>query len=826
MKLWPLAWRNLRREWRLPELRALGLALVLAVTALGVVATLAERVDRAVTAGAAELLGGDIGVRSDSALPAEIIQRARQLGLEVSRVVDFHSVAFANGHSQLLDVSASDPAWPLRGQLLVADANGKQRSAEPPQSGEVYLDHAAMVALGLSVGDGVQLGGQNLTVVAELVRQPDGGNLLALAPRALMHLADAENAGLLGRGARARHRLLVAGPEAATKRWFTVSAPLVPESASWITPESVQERMRSAFDRAGAFLRMAALLAALLAGVAIALAAQRYARRKTDEVAVLRALGTSWRQIAAMLGMSLLLLALPCVAIGTALALGVSQWAWFALGDLFSGPAVGIPLLPALAASAMALAVLVGFALPPLARLVRVPPIAVFRQEQVGRGRRFDTLYLVPAVVGVLLIASQSSSAQLALVLGACLVGVGLASLLLGAALLWAIRRLTANLHPSLRLGLAALARRRGLTLIQVVALSLSLTALLLLGVVAPALLDSWRSELPANTPNWFVMNLQEAQHDTFKARLEEIGAGQINMLPLAVGKLLAINDKPVGEIVFPNPQAREWAERQLRLTWSAELDHSNTVTAGRWHGAATERAEVSVAEQWREWFGLALGDRLRFGFGEKEIEATVTSFREVDWKSFQVNFFLVLDPTHAADLPHSWLTSLYLPAERASRIAALATDYPNLSLIDVGSLLDRVRSIVGRVSAAVQWVLSLSLLAGALVLVAALGASAAERRREAALLRTLGASGRQMMMTALSEFAMLGLIAGLSAAIGAFVAGWMLARKVFELADLVPPIAPLVGAALLCALLVAVIGVFSSRRILGTSPLLLLRRG
>ncbi|MEW5309795.1 MAG: hypothetical protein WDW38_001655 [Sanguina aurantia] len=257
-----------------------------------------------------------------------------------------------------------------------------------------------------------------------------------------MSLADAEQAGLLGVGSRARHRLLLAGEPAAVQDWRDwAQSTTLPQGADLITTEQTQERMRTAFDRAGAFLRLTALLSALLAGVAIALAAQRYARRKTSEVALLRALGTSRRRVLGLLVYTLGALAIPSAALGLLLALGLSQLAWLFASQLFSSVPTVLPLGPSFAAAAMGIAVLIGFALPPLARLAEVPPVAVFRQSMERRVRRFDALYLIPLVVALLLIWTQSGSVQLAGILAASLFGVAIVAALLAALLLFVARR-------------------------------------------------------------------------------------------------------------------------------------------------------------------------------------------------------------------------------------------------------------------------------------------------------------------------------------------------------------------------------------------------
>ncbi|KLD75663.1 ABC transporter permease, partial [Xanthomonas hyacinthi DSM 19077] len=531
-------------------------------------------------------------------------------------------------------------------------------------------------------------------------------------------------------------------------------------------------------------------------------------------------------RIAALLVTTLAALALPAAALGMAIALGLAQGAWYFASQLFDNIPTTLPLGPAFAAAAMGLAVLAGFALPPLVRLAEVPPVAVFRESMQRRVRRFDALYLVPVVTAVALVWLQSDSAKLAGILAASLAGVAVVAALLSGLLLVLARRIAPGAHPALRLGLAALARRRGLSLVQATALSLGLCALLLLAVIAPSLLDGWRRELPADTPNWFALNLQDEQREDFSRALERMGASKTNMMPLAVGKLTAINGQSVDRIAFVDEQAKDAADRQLRLSWSAELPPSNKVVAGTWPGASPAQAEVSVDTSWRDRFHLKLGDTLRFEVGEGTVDARLTSVRQVDWGSFRVNFFLMIDPAHATELPHTWLTSFYLPRGHADDLAKVSRDFGNLSLIDVDALLDRVREIVDRVGGAVRWVLGFSLLAGALVLAAALAASAQERRKEAALLRTLGATRAQLRAAAACEFALLGLVAGLTAALGASGAGFWLGNAVFHIEHFVPPVWPLAGAAVLAALVVMAIGLFGTRRVLRTSPMALLREG
>ncbi len=822
-----LALRTLRREWRLPELRTLMAALLLAVVALGAVGTLAARVQNAVLMSAAELIGGDLGIDASTPLPPAFVDHAKALGLHTSTLAEFPSVAFAHDRSQLLSVIAGDGAWPLRGKLVVTAANGSSHNARAPAAGSIDLDHRALVALGLTPGDRVQVGGMDLVVAAQIEQQPGGSGLVSLAPHAVMALSDARASGLLGVGSRARHRLLVAGgvtDMAAYRSWAKAH---LPGDARLVTPEDVQQRLAIAFDRAGAFLQLAALLAALLAGIAVALSAQRYARRKTDEIALLRALGASSRFTFGSLAWTLALPSLLAAFAGVAIALGLAALAFAYAHNLLppSAQRAPMPFGPAFAAAGMGLAVLVGFALPPLARLKAIPPIAVFRRSATRTSRRFDAWYLLPVLVALGLIALATGSWKIAGVLAASLAGAAAFTALLTFTSLWCIRRYAARLSPALRLGASALARRRGLSLLQACAISLGLTALLLLAVVAPALLDNWRRDLPPDTPNWFVVNLQTPQRADVRGALAKLGATRFNDMPVAVGKLVSINGVDVESTPFRGRDVSQEASQQVRLSWSGALPPANRVVEGRWFAQDPAQAEVSLDVAWIHRFDLKLGDTLEFLVGDRHVDARLTSIREVDWSRFDVNFFVLLDPAHGQTLPHTWIASFHLPSGDAHALAAFSRDYPNLSLIDVDDLLDRARQIVGQVTTAARWVLAFSLLAGALVLAAALTMSAAERRHEAALLRTLGARRAQLRMAALCEFGLLGAISGATALLAAAIGGTWLAHSVFRMQAFAPPWPQLAIAAIVAAAVVAALGLVGTRGVLRTPPLQLLRR-
>jgi putative ABC transport system permease protein len=376
-----------------------------------------------------------------------------------------------------------------------------------------------------------------------------------------------------------------------------------------------------------------------------------------------------------------------------------------------------------------------------------------------------------------------------------------------------------------MRFGLANLARRRAQSLLQAGALALSLTALAVLGVVAPSLLERWRMELSPDTPNYFMINLQPEQREAMEQRLRDLGATNLNVLPLAVGKLTAINGKAPKADDYEDRRAKNWIDGEMRLSWSDALPASNRMREGRWFDGSETTPAISVDMMWVEMFHLKLGDTMTFRVGDEDVTARIESIRGVNWDSFRVNFFVMLDPKTGATLAHSFLASFHLPADSAGQLGALSRDYPNVSLIDINAILDRVRDIVDRVGRAANWVLAFSVAAGVLVLLAALAATADERRFEVALLRTLGAHRRQLSVAVLAEFVALGVLAGSIAAIGAAGIGIALAERVFKLSSYVPPLGPLVTLIVAAAALVAAAGWIGTLRIARTSPMAVLRR-
>ncbi|WMJ67871.1 FtsX-like permease family protein [Stenotrophomonas sp. 24(2023)] len=832
MNLLRHAWRALRREALAGDLLTVFAALVLGVAVMTAVGTLVNRVTLALTSSAAEMLGGDLGLAGRDDPPATFAEEAQRRGLAHTRLASFGSVLFQGDASQMASIKAVEAGYPLRGTLRVRSAPGGAliANAGAPPKGEAYADPRLLQALGLKTGDALEFGAGSLRIAGIIEAEPDAsGDLLTLSPTLLVNRADVDGTGLLGPGSRINYRLMFAGPPAqiaALREWLQPQI----KGMRLLSVDDTQRGVRQAFDLAGRFLGLSALLAVLLAGVATALAANRFALRRIDQVAVLRCLGARQRDILGGLALQLLMLAVPACALGIALGMAAQEGLVQVLGSLVPQRLPLPQATPALTGAGIGLLLLFGFGLPPLLRLRGVPPMRVLNRSFAALPPASLLAYVAALAASLLLAVQVTGDLKLALWVLGGLAALALAAGGIGFLLLQLMKGLQHRLHGNARLGLAALTRRRLLAVMQLVGLSLSLCALLLLAVIGPGLLQQWRERLPADTPNYFLINIQPEQRDSVQSALRGLGAADASIEPMATGRLLAINGKPplrVDQGVTGNGNGRREDDddenRPLNFSWRSTFPPANTLLEGHFWDTASTAAEASVETGWATRYGAHLGDRIRIAVGEQEREFTVTSIRKADWNTFRPNFFVLLNPNAVGDTPHNLLSAFHLPAGKAAGLGELVRAQPNLSLLDVDAVISQVRDVMERVAQAVQLVMVFSLLAGVLVLMAALQSTAGERRYDSAVLRTLGATRRQLRGAVLVEFGALGTLAALLAVGAAALIGTVVSLRVFEL-PLLPPWPGLVLGGLVGIGLSLLAGWWGTRRILYTPPALALR--
>jgi putative ABC transport system permease protein len=804
MNLLRLSLNLLRRDWRAGEWRVLLIALVLAVGSIATVGLFADRVRLALQQEATSLLGADLRISSTRPLPPAYRDAARQRGLRVVETASFPSMAAGKQQNVLAEIQAVEEGYPLRGKIIIDDGGGGTRTLSPqpspargegaiPARGTLWADARLMQRLSVQRGDEVGIGALHLRLAAEVVRDVDQSvGFASFAPRVLLNVADLPGSGLVQEGSRINYRLLVAGE---TKQVSDLRGWLQGRLGVGEKLEDVRDarpEIRTALERAEHFLGLAALTAVVLAGVALALAARHFISRHLDACAMMRCLGADQAQVLRIFLYQFLLLGACAVLLGELLGY-MAQAAL--VESIASMREAGLPppgWTPMWQAAASGMALLLGFAFLPLWQLKSVSPLRVIRRELGAPEAGAALLYASGGAVLCGLFLWQAGSLKLGLTVFGGLV----AGLLLFGLLAWFIVRALAKFGNH---AFSNLARHSRSNAVQIVALSLGGMALLLLTFVRADLMDSWRSRLPPDAPNRFIVNIQPDQRAAVLDFFAQQKLAPPEMFPMVRGRLVAINQRPVSGDDYPDTRARGLVEREFNLSWLDHLPKGNELVQGEWwlrkgdaagigHPPASPlrgkdaQGQLSVEEGIAKTLGINMGDTLTYDVAGNRFSAKVVNLRKVQWDSMQVNFFVVAAPGMLEDFPASYITSFHLPPDQAQSANALIKKFPNLLLIDTEAMIEQVRHIMDQISQTMSAVFMFTLLSGIAVLYAALLATQDERIHEAAILRTLGADSRYLRRLHLSEFAVLGLLSGLFSAAGAVLLGWALARFVLEI--------------------------------------------
>jgi putative ABC transport system permease protein len=827
MRALRLGLRTLAREWRSGELGVLLLALTVAVAALTGVGFLVSRISAAVALQASEVLAADIRLSSPQPLAQNYFTEAARRGLSTTRSTNLLSVVFNGDASRLTNVAAVAQGYPLRGRVLVGEEPFAKGSPAQgiPWPGEVWPDSRLLAALGAHVGTSLSIGAATFRVSRVLISRPDqGGTFADLAPSLLMNAADLPATSLIQPGSRVSYAGLFAGERSRIdefKQWLAAHKRPA-ERLRDISDASPQ--LKNAVERAGRFLSLASLVSVLLCAIAVAMAARRYVNRHLDIVALLKTLGASRRFTLAVSVLQLLTLALVASVAGAVLGFVAQEWLLRTIKSLLTVNELPRPsLLPLAIGLVTAIAVLAGFALPPLLQLSRVPALRVLRRD-VGPPSPLVLLAFGPAVAVVLLliywvVADARMFAYFTAGLAVFVVILALA----GAFLVYLAGRLRGSVGVAWRYGVANLSRRRTESVVQLAAFGTGIMVLLLLGILRDDLNGDWKRTLPPNLPNYFFINIPPAARTDFVRFLEGEGARTTRVLPMIRGRLTLINGRAV-EDPHAGHSEESFATREQNLTWASELGSDNRIIAGRWFTPTdVGKPLVSLASEFQEALGVKVGDHLTFDVAGETLQATVASIRKVKWDTFQPNFFIVFAPGVLEGSAGTYMTSAYFKPGAARSLAELAHRFPSVSIFDIDELLTQVRAVLDKAALAVQSVFVFTLFAGLTVLLAAVQASRDERRYESAMLRTLGASRGTVVKGVLAEFATLGSLSGLLAAVGASVAAYFLTTRWLELRyafEIVPWFEGVLGG----ALLVAVGGWLATRSVVNQPPLTTLR--
>jgi putative ABC transport system permease protein len=820
-----LALRLLWRDSRSGELTILILALVIAVTSSTAISLFADRLQRTMATQASEFLAADLVIKGPAPIPGEWLSRATESNLAQAQTVEFSSVLIEHDELLLASIKAVSSAYPLRGFLktTASDYSTETIAHAGPESGTAWVEKRVLAALNVKLGDAITVGDKKLTVSNIITYEPDKrGDFYSFSPRVMINADDLQATGVLQPGSRVHYFFQFSGDSKALAEFSRWVKPQLNPSQRIMDIHEDRPELGSALERAERYLGLSSIVVILISGVAIAMATRRYTERHFNSTAILRCLGCKQNEILWLYGSQFVVLGLLASAIGCLLGWFAQQGLFQLLRSLLPQQVAAPGWLAVFFGFIIGMAVLLGFALPPLLRLKKVPPLRVLRRELEPLPSSAWLIYgLAIGTVSVLVWRYTDD-----LKMTATIIGVGLVALLLLGLLVYALLRFSRRLLPHLgltwRFGLQGLLKNSRGSVGQILAFCITLVAMVLSFTVRTDLINDWHKQLPANAPNHFALNIFPEQQQSFQQDLQQQQVSGSRFYPVVRGRLVAINNTPVQQIVSKDSQGENATQRELSLTWTQELPEDNKITAGSWWQDA-QTGKVSVEQKLAKSLKIKLGDQLAFTVGSQQFMATVASIRELHWDTMKPNFYMIFSPGTLDAFPITFLTSFYLPESQKEFLNTLIKKYPSTTLLEVDLILRQFQTILSQLTEAINYLLYFALMAGFTVLYAAVYATLDSRIHEGALMRTLGANRLFLRKTHIIEFSLLGLISGVLAVIISEAIIYALYTHVMHMDYHVNyhlwGIVPLIG-----ILIVGLAGYWGVRHVVNKSPLQVLR--
>jgi putative ABC transport system permease protein len=790
-----LAFTIARRELRggLRGFRVFLACLALGVAAIAAVGTLRTGIQQGLTDQGSVILGGDAEMRF-TYRQADADERAYmdRIATRVSEVYDFRSMALIEDDQALTQIKAVDSAWPLTGAatldppIPVAEALADQNGLPGAIMDPVLIDRLSLV-----IGDTFRLGTQDFRLTAALVREPDSASTgFTLGPRTVVRSDALGGSGLLASGSmyETRYRLVLP-PEADLQALEDQSETTFRDKGMrWTDSRNAAPGIEAFVDRIGSFLVLVGLAGLAVGGVGISAAIRSYLDGKVETIATLKTLGAEGGLIFRSYLWQTAILSVLGIAIG--LILG-------AIAPILAAPLIEASLpFPAeirFSPGALLEAGFYGtlsaliFTLLPLARTERIRPAALYRGGSGTRAWPRKRYLAALVLLSAALIGSAtwlSGIPELALgaaggVLGALII-LALAALgLRKAARRLARTRLTHG-RPATRAALAAIGAPRSDATSVVLSLGLGLSVLAAVGQIDWNLRQAIATDLPTRAPAFFFIDIQPDQLDPFLAAVKaNPTVTETETAPMLRGVITQINGKPAREVAGDH-----WVVRGDRgITYAATPGAKTRITAGTfWTEDYTGDPQISFAAEEAEEIGLRIGDTMTVNILGRDLTATITSFREVDFSNAGMGFVMTLNPAALAGAPHTHIATVYAPPDAEGAILKEVTKtWPNITAIRIREAVDRVAEALSAIATATAWAAAGTLITGFVVLIGAAAAGERARIYESAILKTLGATRGRILASFALRSALMGAAAGVVAVIAGGLSGWAVMTFVMD---------------------------------------------
>ena len=836
-----MAAREIRAAPR--RLLLLTASVAIGVAALVAIGSFTDNLRDSVRGQARGLLGADFALSSRRPLPPaaeRVLDTLRARGGAIARLTSFGGMAYVprTSGTRLVQVAAVEPGYPFYGDFRTAPAAAWR---ELQAGGRVVVDPSLLTSLAARVGDTLALGEARFVISGLVTNAPGNvGIRAALGPRIYIAASDVAHTQLLGFGSRAEYEAYVRLPASVSPQQLAqrYRPALRPDRVTVRTVSEDQRNLNDALGRLTGYLGLVGLIALLLGGIGVASAVVVFIRQRLDTIAVLRCLGASAALVLAVYATEAAAMGLAGGAAGAALGLLAQRL----LPGLLAG-LLPVDVQTAVSPGAVALGVGTGlwvalvFALIPLLAVRRVPPLAALRRDVEPERRRLDPWRLAAVAVlaasTVVLAAHQVGSWRQGAIFAGGVAGALL--VLWGAS--WASIRAARRWLPAgwpyvWRQGLANLHRPSNQTATVVLAIGFGAFLLGTLFLVQYNLMRTLRLTGGPERPNLVLFDIQTDQVAAVEREIAAGGYRAAGPVPIVPMRIQSLKGRPVALARADTtgddagPGLGNWAvRREYRSTYRDSLVASERLVAGRWWTPGARVTEISMERDVARELGVGLGDEVVWDVQGVPLSTRIASLREVDWARFEPNFFVVFAPGALESAPQTALLLTRVPTagERGTLQRTIAERQPNVTSLDLSNVQATLERLIDRVVLAIRFMALFTLGTGALVLVGALATSRFQRIREGALLRTLGATRAQLFRIVLSEYLSLGTLAALVALVLAGVAGWALARFLFD-GSFALPVLPFAGLGASVVALTVAVGLANSRDVLRRPPLEVLR--
>ena len=836
---WGLAWRLARREIKgsVRRFRVFLAALLLGVAAIGTVGSVAEAMRDGIAGNARILLGGDIELRSLHTAPSEtILKTATDFGT-VSQTIQMRAMLQAPQDRKLVELKAVDIQWPLVGVAEI-DIDGTitpDNLAAALQDDGIIVDPQLLRSLDLSVGDIVKLGEAEVRIGGGLVYEPDRAvSFVSFGPRVLISATTLAKTKLLQPGSFATYRTRLAlDNEAQRKAAFDAL-----KAATTDTHVRVRNLDDAApgfdvfIDRAEVFLVLVGLTALLIGGLGVAGAVRAWLASRMPVIATLKCLGAPARLIFRTYLLQVMLIAALGVGAGVIIAAIAPIFAIEFLSSYVTVPIdVSVYPLPLLIAAGFGLITSFLFALWPLAKAEEVRAAALFRALVEIPAGRPKTRYLLISIVTLAALSGLAFIATGNLALTVSFIGGSIMAILLLAGLGEGLTRLLRHVptprYVPARLAMSAIIRPGSPVRSVVIAFGLGLSVLVAVALSQANLSRQIDTRVDQDAPAWFFIDIQPHQIEKFNNIAGTTdGISRVSQTPMLRGRVVSLGGKLASD--YDRNNGASWVLRGDRaLTWAAAQPENADVIRGEWWPDDYQGPPlVSMSEEEAGELGVDIGDEVAFNVLGRPFTATISNIRAVDWQTFAINFVFVLSPNVLENAPHSWMATTHVDSDKAAdAIERRVTDaFSNVSAVSVKEAVDTAQRVIGLLGAAVQLTAMITLVAGIAVLAGTVASTEAQRLADSVILKVLGATRVSISIAWFLEYALLGVLTGVAAAIIGSLASWALINGLLA-ADFEMDFRLVLGTTLAGAMATALLGLAGAVRTLGFKPAPLLRQ-